>query len=517
MVTAIRMADGTPLATDIYLPSGKGPWPVRLIRTPYNRTHYAQQYGNGRASGYAMVIQDMRGRFDSEGKDLPFFESGWGQHQDGLDTIKWISAQPWCNGKIGTQGSSAMGITQILLAASHSPQVKAQYIDVATSSLYHSAVYPGGGLGWALMMGWLTGMNFDHDNVWLAALHPFYDGHWKLLDAGPRAEIVEQPAVFSGGWYDIFIQGTIDAFLERQTRGGPGARGQQKLIIGPWPHRGPSDEPVGELTFPKQSKRPPFPCDPEKWFDHYLKGKENGIAQIPAVQYYTMGAVGERSAPGNVWKTAASWPVPCQEVAYYFQPKGELKPESPSSETGARAYVYDPLDPVPTIGGCLLTLPAGSYDQRAIEQRPDVVTFTTDEFKKPLEITGRLKAHLFIVSDCVDTDFAAKLTDVYPDGRSMLIADGLLRCRYRDGADRQVLLTPGNPTPIEIDLWSTSIVMAKEHRLRVAVSSSNYPRFDTNLNTGWPGWPMGSLRVAHNQVLCNRAHPSHIILPVIEN
>jgi len=171
---------------------------------------------------------------------------------------------------------------------------------------------------------------------------------------------------------------------------------------------------------------------------------------------------------------------------------------------------------VPTRGGCLLVLTAGSFDQQDLEQRPDVITFTTGPLTEPIEVTGRLTARLVITSDRVDTDFAVKLTDVYPDGRSMNVADGLARCRSRKGFDHLAVLTPGEPTPIEVDLWSTSIVFNKGHRIRVAVSSSNYPRFDVNVNTGWPGWPMGPVLPAHNQVLCSQSHASHIILPVID-
>jgi len=335
------------------------------------------------------------------------------------------------------------------------------------------------------------------------------------------------PAVHFGGWFDVFGQGTIDGFVSRHNDGAAGARGRQKLIVGPWGHGRNKDGRIGELVFPPNQNEEPFPCGGHKWFDYYLKGIETGVEAVPAVQYYTMGAIGEEDAPGNKWQTADNWPVPSTATPFYLHPGGTLSRRKPENADGAVAYDYDPRNPVPTRGGCLLMkwtepgpkprqVTSGPYDQRDLEQRPDVITFTTEPLTEPIEVTGRLTARLVIVSDRVDTDFTVKLTDVYPDGRSMCVADGLARCRYRNGFDRLALLTPGEPTPIDVDLWSTSIVFNKGHRIRVAVSSSNYPRFDVNVNTGWPGWPMGPVRVARNQVLCNRVHASHLTLPVVK-
>ncbi len=522
----VPMSDGTRLATDIYLPKTGGPrWPVRLVRTPYNRVIYDGEYGSNADRGYVMVVQDMRGRFDSEGKDLAFVDCGWNENRDGVDTLKWIHAQPWCNGKVGTEGASAMGITQCMLAAADPPDLAAQYILVAAPSLYHHAAYVGGGLRASLVVGWLTDCGFHPDNVWVTAGHPFYDDHWRRLDSIARAERINAPAVHFGGWFDVFLQGTIDGFVARHNRGGPAARGSQKLIVGPWGHGGPHRDarspalkcrPVGEVTFPANALKTPFACGGNEWFDYWLKGVDTGIEQVPAVQYYTMGAIGEPGAPGNEWHTADNWPVLSVPTPFYLHPDGTLFRTKPENPDGAVAYDYNPLKPVPTRGGCLLTLKAGPFDQQDLEQRPDVITFTTATLTEPIEITGRLTARLVIVSDRADTDFTVELTDVYPDGRSMNVADGLARCRCRKGFDRLALLTPGEPAPIEVDLWSTSIVFNRGHRIRVAVSSSNYPRFDVNVNTGWPGWPMGPVLPARNRVLCNHAHASHVILPVVK-
>ena len=525
LTVMLPMADGIRLATDVYLPETGGPkWPVRLLRTPYGRVRFKPDRGADADHGYAMVFQDMRGRFDSQGNALAFIDCGWSRNPDGVDTINWILRQPWCNGKLGTEGGSAMGITQCMLAAADPPNLAAQYIAVAAPCLYHHAAYPGGGLRASLLVTWLTDCRFHPDNLWLIASHPFYDGHWKGVDSIARADRINVPAVHLGGWYDVFSQGTIDAFTSRHNHGGPGARGRQKLIIGPWDHGGPQRDPkspvpkprpVGEITFPPDSLKTPCPCRPREWFDYYLKGIDTGIDKVPAVQYYTMGAVGEEAAGGNRWHTADNWPIPSNPTPFYFQPDGTLSRTRPDKEQGLRGYRYNPLEPVPTRGGCLLCLPAGPYDQRDLEQRPDVLTFTTQPLAEPLEVTGRITARLVIISDRVDTDFTVKLTDVYPGGRSMLVADGLARCRCRRGCDRLALLKPGQPTPLEVDLWSTSIVFNRGHRIRAAVSSSNYPRFDVNVNTGWPAWPMGPVLIAHNRIACNSTHASHVLLPVV--
>lgn len=517
LTVMVPMSDGTKLATDAYLPLRGGPrWPVRLIRTPYGRTRYNREYGAQAQQGYVMVLQDMRGRFDSEGKDLAFLDCGWGKHQDGADTLRWIRQQPWSNGRIGTEGASAMGITQCMLAGANPPGLLAQYILVAAPSLYHHAAYAGGGLRASLVVGWLTDGGFDPDNVWLTVLHPFYDQHWKDLDSIAHPPATDIPAVHFGGWYDVFQQGTIDGFVSRQYGDGRSTAGNQKLIIGPWAHGGPNGRPVGEFNFPPNSQQLPHGCGSTEWFDYYLKGVDTGIEKVPAVQYYTMGAIGEKNAPGNQWKTADNWPVPAVPTSFYLHADGSLRASPPQSLTARKTFNYDPLNPVPTKGGCLLVLPSGPYDQRELESRPDVLVFTSDPLPEPVEVTGRLVAKLTIISDRVDTDFTVKLTDVYPDGRSMLIADGLGRCRHRQGPDRLALLKPGEPTEIGVDLWSTSMIFNKGHRIRVAISSSNYPRFDVNLNTGFPGWPMAPVLPAHNEVLCSRDHPSQVILPLIQ-
>lgn len=516
----VPMADGTRLATDVYLPGqGTGPWPTVVIRTPYNRSQYNREYGTWAQKGYAIVLQDMRGRFASEGLDLAFFGCGWGEHRDGADTLAWITKQPWSDGRIGTAGASAMGITQNLLAVAAPDGLAAQYILVAAGSLYHHAAYTGGALRLALVSGWLFDNRFDPANVWLTVLHPMYDAHWKRFDAIAQADKTRAPAVHYGGWYDVFLQGTLDAFVARQEHGGPGSRGTQKLIIGPWSHGGPGDpsrpRPVGELTYPDNSRHVPAEVNAQAWFAHYLRGDDNGIDRTPPVHYYTMGAIGEPNAPGNVWRHEDAWPPPSEPTAYFLHVDGTLSRDKSDASNDTRVFVADPRDPVPTRGGCNLCIPPGPFDQREIEQRPDVLVFTSVPLDEPIEVTGRVTARLFVSSDRPDTDVAVKLCDVYPDGRSFNVCDGLLRLRHRNGFDRVDLLEPDEIGGVEVDLWSTSLVFNRGHRIRVEVAGSNYPRFDVNPNTGWPAWPFCPVQTARNTIHCSGPHASQIVLPVV--
>jgi predicted acyl esterase len=516
----VAMRDGIRLATDVYLPVlGEGPWPTLLVRTPYNKDLYRNEYGSWASKGYAVVIQDMRGRFASEGTDLAFLDGGWNERQDGVDTLAWIAGQGWCDGKIGTLGASAMGITQNMLAGAAPKELTAQYLLVAAGNLYEHAAYTGGALRLALTATWLMGNRFDPANLWFTVLHPMYDSHWARVDGIAQAEHVNVPGVHFGGWYDCFVQGTIDTFVARQECGAPGARGTQKLIVGPWCHGGPGSvekpKKAGKFLFPENARSLPQAIGAEEWFDHYLKGEGPDVEAMAPVMYYTMGALDEPGAPGNMWRVERAWPPESESVAMFFQPDGTLAMEPPAERDASMTFTYDPRDPVPSLGGANLCIPCGAFDQRAIEAREDVLVFTSAPLDAPLEVTGRVTAALYVESDCPDTDFTAKLCDVYPDGRSMNICDGLMRMRHRNGFDRIDLLEPGEVVPVDVDLWSTSLVFNQGHRIRVEISSSNYPRFDVNPNTGWPAWPFCPVRVARNTVHCSGTHASFIELPVV--
>jgi predicted acyl esterase len=509
----VPMRDGTRLATNIFLPQGEGPWPAILSRTPYGKS---DKIPTGQLqNGFAVVRQDFRGRFGSEGKDdMPFINDGWGELQDGYDTIEWIAEQPWCNGKVGTAGGSAGGITQVMTAGVAPPHLTCQLIAVAFGSMYHHAAYQGGAFRKALVEGWLQNHEFSPHCLEKVLAHPSYDQLWKQVDANNRSEHIQAPGFFTGGWYDVFCQGTIDAFMWRQCEGGKGARGKQKLIMGAWVHG--RKQKLGEFDLPRHALRSPLETRGGGWFEYWLKDEDNGIMDEAPVHYYVMGAFGEPGAPGHEWRSSDVWPIPSQPTPFYLHGDGTLSRAKPENQDKLRSYDYDPTKPVPTLGGCNLVLDKGPYDQQPVESRPDVLLYTSEPLEQPLEVTGRIKAYLWASSSCKDTDFTVKLTDVYPDGKSVLIQDGIIRARFRNSFEREELMTPGNIYRFEIDLWSTSIVFNTGHRIRVAVSSSNAPRFEPNPNTGDPFRANSNTIVATNTIYHDGKHPSHILLPVVQ-
>ena len=510
----ITMSDGIHLATDIYLPEGQGPFPVIFSRTPYSRLNHSESAAGFAAAGYAVVVQDMRGRFDSEGENLPFIGCGWQEHQDGANTIEWIRKQKWCNGQIGTIGGSAGGITQNLLAGAVPEGLKAQYITVAAASLYSDASYIGGAFRKADTANWLTNNKFDPRALAMVRAHPSYDDYWRMFDTRLKFAQMNVPAVHISGWFDMFAQGTINEFMGRQHSGTNGSRGAQKLIMGPWTH-GIGKMPAGELSFPTANKFPKQ-YSAERWFDHYLSRANNGVEKEPAVAYYVMGDTSTPGAPGNEWRYANDWPISTKETAAYFTRDGKLNFQSPTASGDAHIqYTFDPANPCPTVGGNNLTIPRGPMNQNQIEKRGDVVLFTSAPLVEPIEVTGRVKAKVFIASSAVDTDLSVRLCDVYPNGKSYLIAEGILRLRYRHSFERPELLTPGKIEEVEVDCWSTSIIFNKGHRIRATVTSSNYPRFDVNPGTGQPWSDAGAKVMQTNTIYSSELYPSQLVLPIV--
>lgn len=511
----VPMSDGTRLSTEIFSPeSGDGPWPVILVRTPYAFSGFREYLSDFTEFGYATVLQNTRGRFDSEGEDRVFMDDGWTGNRDGYDTVEWIASQSWCDGNIGTEGSSAMGITQLMMAPAVPPHLTCQFIDVACPSLYHDAVFQNGTFRNALVEGWLSSQDSLHMLPEFEA-HPDYSDYWYPVNCRRQREKVNVPAIHRGGWYDIYVKGTIDAYMDRQHHGADGARGNQYLIMGPWTHSGQDSFTQGDLTFPDGSRYwDQFPTLYPDWFEYWLKGESTGIPDLPHVHYYVMGDVDDAAAPGNEWRSADDWPIDHTSRNLYLHSDGSLDWSAPTAFIANRSFHYDPADPVPTLGGANLNIPAGSYDQRSIENRPDVLLFETPVLTEPLEIIGQVICRLYLSSDAPDTDITVKLTDVYPDGRSMLICDGVQRVRYRHGPESQDLMTPGEMVEIEVDLWSTAIVFNTGHKIRIAVSSSNYPRFDPNPNTGHAFRANSQQHIAKNTIHLDRYHSSTLILPV---
>jgi putative CocE/NonD family hydrolase len=312
----------------------------------------------------------------------------------------------------------------------------------------------------------------------------------------------------------MFLQGTIDQFSGRQHHGAVGAQGTQKLIIGPWQHA-IGKMPVGQLTFPNAT-RVPAPYDPLRWFSHYLKGTDNGVEKEPAVAYYVMGDTATPGAPGNEWRYASDWPIPAKETPVYLTSDRRLSLDKPAVAAAAHEFTFDPANPCPTLGGANLTIDRGPMDQRPIEDRSDVLVFTSEVLDKPVEVTGRVLAKIFVSSSTVDTDLSVRLCDVYPDGRSLLIAEGMQRLRHRKSTAQPKLLTPGQIEEVTVDCWSTSQIFNTGHRIRVTLTSSNFPRFDVNPGTGQPWSDSGEKVKQTNRIHCDAEHPSRLVVPVVE-
>ena len=508
----VAMSDGVKLATDVYLPEqGQPPFPAMLIRTPYNKNGNRGTAAIVAGFGYALVVQDMRGRFASEGHHAIIFgnEGIGGKHQDGHETIQWIAEQEWSNGKVATYGGSALGIAQNMAAPKAPEALKGQVVSVAFSDYYHQAAYQGGVWRKELLEGWLKQTKMDDVNLPTFLEHTTYDDFWKKLNAEGHADQVDAPGVFTGGWYDIFLQGTINSFVEIQRRGGPNARGKCFLLIAPIAH-GKFNE---DVAYPGVAKAPINLAAPMNVLEHWFGKPSQDVAALKPVHYYVMGDSRRTGAPGNFWRSADSWPPPANSTSFYFHADQSLGTEAQKGDD-KQTYKYDPENPVPTRGGQNLLISKGPMDQRPVESRPDVLLFTSEPLAEPLEVTGRITARLYISSDCPDTDFTVKLSDVYPDGRSLLITDGIRRASLRNSYEKHEPLVAGEVYELEVDLWSTSLIFNKGHQIRVAVSSSNAPRFEPNPNTGDPHPIPGQTRIATNTLHLSPKHPSRIVLPI---
>jgi len=496
----VPMTDGVRLATDVHLPEGRGPWPVLLARTPYGKGGVDPSRLLER--GYAVVVQDLRGTGDSEGENMFFLADGWGVLRDGYDTLVWIRQQGWRNGRIGTFGGSALGITQALLAPTLPPGLGCQHIYAAPFDLY-TTLYPGGVLRNAMLESWMSRRGSERA-AQIVLSHRQRDRLWSLLDASSQFERIRCPIMHVGGWFDPFCSETIDAFNALQSGGGPGARGNQSLVIGPWIHGGTRSRRQGELVFPENAV---YDLEEEmlEWFDEWLKGQR--FQKKPIVRYYVMGEASGREDAGNYWRGSERFPPPSQPYKLYFTPDGRLLPSPPDLHHKALDFTYEPSDPVPSIGGATLrALDPGPRDQRAIETREDVLVYDTPGFEAEVEVTGRVSVELCVSSTATTTDFTAKLTDVYPDGRSILMLEGIRRIRGLSN----------KPVRIKIDLGYISLIFSKGHRIRIDISSSNYPMYEKNPNTEDAGRTGGGV-VARNTIHHGSGTPSSITLPVIRS
>ena len=506
----VEMRDGIHLATDVYLPDNiSSPHGAILVRTPYNKN--GSGMGGWANKGWPSIVQDTRGRFQSEGIDTIFRDA----HTDGPDTLEWISSQNWSNGKVATIGGSATGIVQYLMAGAGPDQLKCQYIGAATPNLY-TTVYPGGQFRKNMLEGWLQNQGSTYVLPELWARENYSLDYWTNVSLEDNWQDVNVPAVHLGGWYDCFCQGLLDGFMGYQYDGGAGAAGKSKLIVGPWTHALFGERLQGQLLYPENAKDT---FSAEYWdeiLEQYVLEESNDFENRPNVVYYVMGDVDNVNALGNFWRYTDDWPPEYIEDEWYFHENDFLSMSSPESYDPL-SYNYNPNNPVPTKGGTnlypLAPTWAGPYDQRSVENRADVLLFTSDVLTEPYEATGPIKARLYVSSNCPDTDFTVKLTDVYPDGRSMLITDGILRMRNRNGCDHWEFMEEGQVYEVEVDLWSSSYIWNTGHRIRVAVSSSNFPRFLANPNTKDAMNQNTDTNIAENTLYLDSSHPSCIILP----
>lgn len=515
----IPMRDGVKLSAFLFFPPGDGPWPVLLEQRYANGSDPGtkKNFAKLARGGYVTVLANFRGSQQSEGVYEGYRNLAWGERKDGYDLVEWLGTQKWSTGKVGTFGSSQAGFAQNFLAVTRPPHLVAQYMIDTGLSLFHEGYRIGGtqrplrfkGMGvvcrvpehnQALMKEW-----YQHQN---------YDSYWADEDCTHHFDKMNVPCFTIGSWYDFMCVGSVDSYIGRQHKGGPKSRGTQQLLIGPWLHgRFKETNVAHEMTYPENAK---FPMEAHllKWFDHYLKGIDNGIDREPTVSYYVMGALGEEDAPGNVWRTAADWPIPAESTPYYLHPDGALHTSAPTEAKGSVAFEADPVHPAP--------IPAptgfpGAKDAQEYEKHPQVKTFTTDELTEAIEWTGKVSAELYVTSDAKDTDFIVRVSDVYPDGRSMLIIDYIRRARYRDGYDKEVFLEKGKVAKVAFDVGWLSQIFNKGHRIRVTVASTGAPFYEPNPNTGEPLTiePPEHQAVARNTVETNKNHASRVMAPVV--
>jgi uncharacterized protein len=555
---AMKTRDGVTLKADVYRPAGDGSFPVLLQRTPYNKDSSAEFARKAVARGFMVVIQDVRGRYTSEGEWYTF------KHEidDGYDTVEWAAALPHANGKVGLFGGSYVGATVMLAAISHPPHL-AGICPVVTASNYHENwTYQGGAFEQWFDESWTAGLAQDtanrliHDDTnalvsdrvlplndfpvfnlkpitggsqlthelapyfldWLA--HPTYDSYWKQWSIEENYPNVQVPGLTIAAWYDLFQGGSLRNYLGlRAHAGNQAARDGQHLIIAIGGHSGWTRK-VGDVDFGSDAAFDETGITLD-WFDYLFMGKRNQFASGNPVRIFVMGK--------NEWREEPVWPLArAMQTRYYLQSDGKansasgdgsLSTTTPGKE-GTDTFVYDPADPVPTVGGPLCCdsehLAPGPRDQKNVEARSDVLVYTTPPLDQDVEVTGPVTLDLYAKSSAVDTDFTGKLVDVWPNGFAQNLTEGILRASFRASTTGEPApITPGKVYEYKIDLWSTSNVFLKGHRIRLEVSSSNFPRFDRNLNTGKSGAQDVHFVKATNTILLGGAHSSALILPVV--
>jgi putative CocE/NonD family hydrolase len=551
----MKTRDGVTLYADVFRPKADGQFPVLLQRTPYGKSNDISIALRGAARGYVMIIQDVRGRFASEGEWYVFKH----ESQDGYDTVEWAAALPYSNGKVGMFGGSYVGATQMLAAIAHPPHLAGICPFVTGSNYHENWTYQGGAFEQWFSESWTSRLakdTFDRQLTrvtdatvgdsqlplasyplfntsgfrtselmaslapyffdWLA--HPAYDDYWRAWSIQEHYADITVPVLSIAAWYDIFQGGSLQNYVGLKTQAGSeAARRGQHLLVTLGGHAGQGRK-VGDVDFGAAAQ---FNDDDATldWYDYLFKGAQNEFAQKP-VTIFVMGL--------NQWRQEDDWPLARAKNTKYFLHSrgaansaggnGALSTTAPNSEP-SDSYVYDPANPIPTIGGPLCCDPAhlkpGARDQRSAETRADVLVYSTRPFTEDVEVTGPVNVELYVESSALDTDFTAKLVDVGPDGFARNLTDGIIRARYRDSREKAELLKPGQVYKLSIDLWSTSNVFLKGHALRLEISSSNFPRFDRNLNTAEQPESGQRFISATNVIFHDHKRPSALILPIV--
>ncbi len=535
-----KMRDGVKLSLDIRLPEKWGPFPAVLVRNPYNN-NVSGTPENERLlklyldAGYAYVTQDVRGKYDSEGEF-----SAYDEEEDGYDTVEWLATQSWCNGKVGMSGASYCGLTQLAAAKLGPKHLLAITPSVMGGDMFKcgslkSGVPQLGSIAWQIcntgrtdkplpLLNWnefyktlpLSNLDaaagFDSPIFKEMLKHPVYDSYWKRRSLDGYYNNINAPVFLLGGWYDKYSAALIEVFCKLVKAGK-----KAKLLVGPWTHGLSAGRVGGQMDYGGASVID-IEVSKKKWLDRYLKDQKNGMDTEKPVRIFVMGI--------NEWREEESWPLKktknisyypgCKKAANSLYGDGFLSNE-PAPGRGEDSYVYDPLDPVTSIGGSSLipACPAGAFDQSSMERRNDMLIYTTEELRKPLEVTGFVKMELFISTDVLDTDFIARLCDVSPDGKSINLCDGIARARFREGFEREVMLEKDKVYKIEIEMDVTANVFLPGHKIRLELTSSCFPRFARNLNTGGEIYREIKPKIARTVIHHSKSYPSRLILPTI--
>lgn len=529
--------DGVLLSADLYLPENEGKYPAIVVRTPYGKSGKSR-YESGiyfAKHGYAVVNIDVRGRGDSDGNFVPYRNEG----VDGYDSIEWVANQPWCDGQVATYGGSYLGQIQWLTALQKPKALKAMVPMVTPSDpfvewptglpipLHLCWLYMTRGrsmqdvsqVNWEKVYWHLPYYEMDLQTGWYSELwreeieHAQYDEYWEAHSYQKRFSEIDLPVLHISGWYDDEQVGTPLNYRGMVEAG----KKDQYLLMGPWPHNLNESTKIGEIDFGPDSLIDLLGYV-RQFFDYYLKGEPNGFGEKDPVEIFVMG--------DNEWRLEKQWPLPDTKwTPFYFHSggransrfgDGKLNQFKPTTDEPTDEYQYDPANPVPFITEMVSAQIGGPDDYSAIERRDDVLVYTSEVLDEDVEVTGPIKAELYVSTDCLDTDFMVKLLDVHPNGYVQRLTDGMVRCRFRNGMDKPELMVPGEVYKLEVDCWNTAHVFKKGHQIRVEVSSSAFPKYDRNLNTGEPLGKSTNMKVANQTVFHNLKYPSNIVLPIIK-